>query len=188
MSELFKNDYAMIDTTPAFRADGQEYEHLRITSGKGLGGIAIPTVNLRGINYLAMVKQYRPVLDEETLEFPRGGTDSLDAAEAIRELVEETSLEPLKKLAPLRLGIIYPDTGILTTKVSVWQIAINPHSVKLAEGYIENESNAEHKWLSEGEIRGAVKNGKIRCSMTLAAFALWNAWIWALKQLLNLKI
>lgn len=175
MTEFFKNDYATVDSVLAFRADGEEYQHLRITSGKGLGGIAIPTVNLRGMEYFAMVKQYRPVLGEETLEFPRGGTDSLNAAETIRELVEETSLEPLKKLAPLRLGIIYPDTGILTTKVSVWQIAINPHSVKLAEGYIENESNAEHEWLSAGEIRGAIKNGRIRCSMTLAAFALWNA-------------
>ena len=175
MTELFKNDYAMIDTIPAFRADGQEYEHLRITSGKGLGGIAIPTVNLRGIEYFAMVKQYRPVIGEETLEFPRGGTDSLDSSEAIRELIEETSLKPLEKLAPLKLGIIYPDTGIMTTRVAVWRIAIDPNSVKLAAGHIENESNATHQWLSMGEIRGAIKNGKIRCSMTLAALSLLNA-------------
>lgn len=175
MTELFKNDYAMIDTIPAFRADGQEYEHLRITSGKGLGGIAIPTVNLRGIEYFAMVKQYRPVIGEETLEFPRGGTDSLDSSEAIRELIEETSLKPLEKLAPLKLGIIYPDTGIMTTRVSVWRIAIDPNSVKLAKGYIENESNAVHEWLSMGEIRGAIKNGEIRCSMTLAALSLLNS-------------
>lgn len=175
MTQLFKNDYAMIDTTPAFRADGQEYEHLRITSGKGLGGIAIPTVNFQRIEYFAMVKQYRPVIGEETLEFPRGGTDSLDSSETIRELVEETSLEPLKKLAPLKLGIIYPDTGIMTTRVAVWGITIDPQSVKLAEGYIENESNAKHEWLSASEIHRAVKDGRIRCSMTLAAFTLWNA-------------
>lgn len=173
-SPLFQNDNVKIDTVPAERADETKYDHLRIASRTGFGGIAVPVVKFRGIEYIAFVKQFRPVLQQKTLELPRGGTDNLDSIETIRELVEETSLKVLEGSGSRKLGEIFPDTGLMTTRVVVWKIAVDPQSMKLASGYVEDESNAVPKWLSRGEVRSAIARGEIQCGMTIAAWALFN--------------
>jgi ADP-ribose pyrophosphatase len=62
-----------------------------------------------------VVRQFRPIIGIETLEFPGGMLESGEAASdtAAREVREETGLE-VKRLVPL--GSYWTDTGRLTNK------------------------------------------------------------------------
>lgn len=153
----------------AFDADPIEniqYSVLRI--GFGYGAIAVPTLLFRGIRYLALVRQFRFPLDEDTWEFPRGGTISLEESDAATELVEETGLEG--DLAPL--GILYPDTGIADTRVSVWQahIAVDDFDPNDRQYVHPNKETDKVKWVTDGELLAMITSGQISCSMTLAAY------------------
>ncbi len=65
---------------------------------------------------IILVKQYRPAVEQVTLEFPSGHVDLNESPEkaAVRELREETGYEaPRMEL----LGVLYPDTGRLGNRM-----------------------------------------------------------------------
>lgn len=170
----FSNPWVTVDTVPARRADGLEYQHHRVSSGSGLGAVTIPIVNVRGLTYFGMVTQYRPVVGEESLEFPRGGTLDLGESEAIRELTEETGLIPGEGAVDL-LGTIHPDTGLLTAKVAVYLARFSGKAFDITDGRVEHESGATVQWVTDGQFMGLVTTGRIRCGMTLATWGLAHA-------------
>lgn len=164
---VLENAFIRVDTDAVRFPNGALGNYSTVTSGTGLGVIAIPFVNFRGTPHLGLVRQYRYPTGEFTLEFPRGGSDDLSLDEAARELIEETGLD---YRAATRLGTLRPDTGILTTQVAVWKTM---HSAEhLRPGHVEDETGAKVEWYSYGELLGMIRNGKITCGMTLAAVAL----------------
>lgn len=164
---VLENPFIRVDTDDVVFPNGNPGSYSVITSGTGMGVIVIPFANVHGQAHLGLVKQYRYPVKQFTLEFPRGGSTDLDPAEAIRELVEETGLIAG---SATRLGTIWPDTGILNTEVAVWKTAHNPQGLK--PGHVEGETGGSLQWYSHGEIVGLMRQGRIRCGMTLAALAL----------------
>lgn len=164
---VLENPFIRVDTDDVVFPNGAPGAYSIVTSGTGLGVIAIPFVNFRGIAYLGLVKQYRYPMKDFTLEFPRGGSNNLSAAEAARELMEESGLQATSATP---LGVIWPDTGILNTQVAVWKTSHPSNGLK--PDHVEAETGAHILWYTHGEIIGLIRRGQIRCSMTLAALAL----------------
>lgn len=164
---VLENPFLRVDTDDVVFPNGSPGSYSVITSGTGMGVIAIPFVNFRGYPYLGLVKQYRYPMKDFTLEFPRGGSDDLSISEAARELVEETGLTATSATP---LGIIWPDTGILSTQVAVWKTTHASNGLK--PDHVEDETGAHVLWYTHGEIIGLIRRGQIRCGMTLAALAL----------------
>ncbi|HEX9086741.1 MAG TPA: NUDIX hydrolase [Arthrobacter sp.] len=164
---VLENPFLRVDTDDVVFPNGAPGAYSVVTSGTGLGVIAVPFVNFRGIAYLGLVRQYRYPMKDYTLEFPRGGSDNLSLAEAARELVEETGLQATSATP---LGIIWPDTGILSTQVSVWKTTHASNGLR--PEHVEDETGAHVLWYTHGEIIGMIRRGWIRCGMTLASLAL----------------
>lgn len=164
---VLENAFIRVDTDSVRFPNGALGNYSTVTSGTGLGVIAVPFVNFRGTPHMGLVRQYRYPTGEFTLEFPRGGSDDLSLDEAARELIEETGLD---YRSATRLGTLRPDTGILTTQVAVWKTIHGPEHLR--PGYVEDETGAKVEWYSYGELLGMIRNGKITCGMTLAAFAM----------------
>lgn len=171
---VFSNPWVTIDTVPAYRGDGTRFEHHRLTSGTGLGAVTIPVVNVRGITYLGLVSQRRPVVDTDSLEFPRGGTVDLGVDEAVRELTEETGLVPAQGSVD-HLGELHPDTGIASTRVAVYLARFSSRAFDITDGRVEYESGASVQWVQSGQFIGLVAGGRLRCGMTIAAWGLAEA-------------
>lgn len=163
----FENRFVSLTDTPVRFPDGSEGTYVIVRSGAGFGGITIPRFVSRGTVYYGLVEQHRFPIGAVTLEFPRGGTDSLSAGEALRELAEETGVDT-SEVAAVHLGNIHPDTGLLSTLVAVWLATVTaPADVN----YIQPDTGASARWVHEGDLLGLIKSGKITCGMTLAAFA-----------------
>jgi 8-oxo-dGTP pyrophosphatase MutT (NUDIX family) len=167
---VLENRFIRVDTDTVRFPNGALGNYSTVTSGTGLGVIAIPFVNFRGTPHLGLVRQYRYPAREFTLEFPRGGSADLSLDEAARELIEETGLD---YRSGTLLGTLRPDTGILTTEVAVWKTVHGIEHVR--PGHVEDETGAKVEWYSIGELTGMVGNGRITCGMTLAAIALLSA-------------
>lgn len=147
--------------------DGSRGRYSVVTAGTGRGVVVVPVARSRGIHYLGLVSQYRYPVKDFTLEFPRGGAEEADEqAAALRELREETGLvaDGIK-----RLGSIQPDTGLLSTKISVWRTM--HHVASPVSLHIEPETGCSLQWVAAGAFPGLIANGKITCGITLAAYA-----------------
>lgn len=167
---VLENKFIRVDTDTVRFPNGALGQYSVVTSGTGLGVIAIPFLNFRGNAHLGLVRQYRYPAGEFTLEFPRGGSEDLSLDEAARELIEETGLD---YNSGTLLGTLRPDTGILTTQVAVWKTVHGPEHLR--PGHVEDETGAKVEWYSYGELLGMIRGGKITCGMTLAALGLLTA-------------
>lgn len=163
----YQNRFVTLHFDDVVFPNGAQGRYTRITSGTGLGVIAVPYTNVRGIPYFGLVRQYRYPVGDFTLEFPRGGSDNLSLAEAARELVEETGLDFISGSA---LGTVHPDTGLMDTVVAVWRT--NHRVSDMDSSHVEDETGARIHWYSHGEVMGLIRSGQITCGMTLAAMAL----------------
>lgn len=167
---VLSNGFVKVDTDRVRFPNGAIGNYSKVTSGAGLGVLAVPFVNYRGSAYIGLVRQYRYPIGYHTLEFPRGGSLTLGLEEAARELAEETGLQ---YRSATRVGTLRPDTGLLTTEVAVWKTVHQATDIR--PDHIEHETGATVHWFSHGEVLGMIAGGKITCGMTLAAFALMTA-------------
>lgn len=167
---VLSNGFVKVDTDEVRFPNGAVGNYSTVTSGSGLGVIAVPFVNFRGTAYLGLVRQYRYPIGYHTMEFPRGAALSLAVEEVARELAEETGLQ---YRSAARVGTLRPDTGLLTTEVAVWKTVHDATDVR--PDHLERETGATVHWFSLGEVTGMIAAGKITCGMTLAAFALMSA-------------
>lgn len=148
--------------------DGTEFTLNLVTPGTGYGAIIMPIARFRGMPYVGLVQQWRETLQNKVYELPRGGTDDLSEKEAIREVAEETGYTPDN----LRyVGMIAPDTGLLTTKVGVW-IASYPHEVLTQDFSNPNENDLKLIWSSAPQAYGMLARQPVTCAMSLAAWTL----------------
>ncbi|WP_051441611.1 NUDIX hydrolase [Arthrobacter sp. H14] len=166
----YRNPFIRVVTDQVIFPDGSGGQYSTVSSGTGLGVVAVPVANFRGQLYLGLVRQFRYPVGDHTLEFPRGGSDDLSSAEAGRELFEETGL--IFDSARL-LGEIRPDTGVQTTRVAVWETRHRISTVDIH--HREEESGATAHWYSHGEVTGMIRQGKIVCGITLSCMAMVNA-------------
>ena len=116
-----------------------------------------------------LVRQYRPAIAAWSWEFPRGmGEDRDPLVDAERELREETGLVA----ASVRLiGFVYPNTGLLNTRVAVIsaQIAdIRPKSKP--DGEV-----VELRWVDAAALSAQIACGELTDGLSLAALTLRNA-------------
>ncbi|MHC4052567.1 NUDIX hydrolase [Bradyrhizobium sp. 25ACV] len=112
-----------------------------------------------------LVRQFRPAVEQWTLEFPGG---LLDAGEdpqscAIRELFEETGLEALDATS---LGAFLPDSGRLGNRL--WGFFAS--GVVPAKGWMP-EPEVEVEYVSVKELDVLVRDGTFNHAPHLALFA-----------------
>lgn len=160
--------------------NGVEGQYAVVSSSQPYGAVVVPLLVRRGVGYLGLVEQYRYPLKDFTLEFPRGGADSLESEGAAIEIREELG-ESATRLE--KIGIIHADTGLLSTPVSVW-IALMDAS-NLDTNHREESTGLEPRWVQEGEFIGHLSRGEITCGMTLASYALFSANRWKFSALLD---
>jgi 8-oxo-dGTP pyrophosphatase MutT (NUDIX family) len=119
--------------------------------------------------YLA--EQYRYALDSRSWEFPQGGCEGISdlATCARKELEEELGLNTgdLRLLGNLWLAVGNSNQGCGIYLAD----QLTEGRQQLEEG--EAGSNLISKLFTEEQIKKMIKSGKIRCSMTIAAFNLY---------------
>jgi 8-oxo-dGTP pyrophosphatase MutT (NUDIX family) len=147
--------------------NGVQGKYSVIGATEGYGVVAVPVLNYRGINYIGLVEQFRYPLGRQSLELVRGGALEPTAAEAGRELQEETGMVPGSAEF---LGAINPDTGILSTEVSVYLFRQRPEDKDIV--FQEQDSGALTSWYMMADVMRLVHNGDIRCGITLASLLL----------------
>lgn len=120
---------------------------------------------------LALVPMYRYPIGGVSLEFPRGAVEKGESATqgSIREMREEGGLL-LTDVKPI--GIVYPDTGLIQTAVTVCRGRATVADLTPPNAPEALESVGALRWLSEQELWGEIAAGHVRCSITIAAFAL----------------
>lgn len=167
---IHQNKYATLVSKDFTMHDGTPGEHLVLTTGTGGGAVVVPVFNFRGINYFGLVKEYRLPVDEEIYGFPRGAQEPGMNAEATarKELAEETGIV---KCDFVKMGTIYPDTGIMSNEVTVFfaQTANKP------ENHVDDETGGVTEWFNYGQLLGMITNGKLTCGISVAALMLVKA-------------
>lgn len=115
---------------------------------------------------MILVRQYRPAVEQETLELPSGLVDSGESAEAaaLRELQEETGYT-VPRLE--HLGTLFPDTGRLQNKL--WC-------------YLARDATPMPDWSGEhglkvvlmrpDEVTRAIRDGLFKHALHIAALTL----------------
>jgi ADP-ribose pyrophosphatase len=119
--------------------------------------------------YIPVVRQYRPALEQYTLEFPGGLLDKGEqpAITAERELFEETGLVTPAGLAPL--GCLFPDTGRLENRLWCYFAS---DVIKDNNSIWVPEETVVCSMLSKNEFRKAVENGEFKPALHIAIVGL----------------
>lgn len=164
--ELLRRDGARPDGSPAS-------SHALLTQD-GVPGVVV--VALRGDQVL-LVEHERPWVGATLLELPRGfgevadgapGSDAACCAAATRELLEETGYAAVD---PRVLGRYHPDSTLLPAPVAVVRVRVDVDAVA---GPTDGEI-VRPLWVPAEDLRGLVRDGRLRDGHTLAALAVLEA-------------
>lgn len=167
--DVYKSRFVSVANDSVEFPNGVQGTYNVVSMGEKKGALIVPIAFRRGIPYFGLVNQYRYPVKSESIEFPRGGAEAIDAEGAEVEIREE--LGQASRRIDL-VGKMNPDTGILSTEVGIW-VAVMDQSV-LDLDHEEDITGLRPNWVSEGELIGLIANGKITCGMTLAAYTLFN--------------
>jgi ADP-ribose pyrophosphatase len=141
--------------------DGSIGRYNRVVEGAGHPGVAVLPISAAGVG---LVRQYRYAIADYQWEIPRGYGDGPDsAAEASRELLEETGLSPLRLID---LGSIHPNSAIFATRVALFVAQCDPAP---AERIVDARELVQFKWFAVAEAMAAAESGLISDAMTLSA-------------------
>lgn len=169
----YENPFIRVDTTPVTFPNGALGNYSTVTIGTGHGVVIVPTAvgaaGHPGLSY-GMLAVHRFPVDATLLEFPRGGADAGEGylTAAIREAVEE--LGPCWASADYaRLGLIHPDSGLLTTEVAVYAAHLEQAP---AADHVEDITGAQQVWVPAGQLPELIAAGRITDAMTLSALTL----------------
>lgn len=116
---------------------------------------------------MLLVRQYRPAVEDETLELPSGLVDDGEDAKetAMRELEEETGHRAGKLEL---LGTLYPDTGRLQNRLWCYLA----RDVQPIEGW-QGENGMEVVKMTPDEVMFAMQNRELTHALHLAALMLF---------------
>ncbi|MFI9774490.1 NUDIX hydrolase [Streptomyces sp. NPDC051956] len=163
--EVFGNRFGRLYNDEVVSPDGLPGSYLRWQWAQ-TGVVVVPV----GPDGMALVPTYRYPVGAASLEFPRGGCEPGERPEdaAVRELWEEAGLAA----SSVRdIGLLHADTGLIENGVHVCCTTVIPaeHGAARPEAM---ESVAEPVWVSQDEILDWLRQGRITCGVTIAAFAL----------------
>ena len=121
---------------------------------------------------IVFVVSNRIAIDSRLVELPRGGWKNEDkdfVQTATRELKEETGFWGDDSFL---IGYIYPDSGVIATKVAV---VVTQNGTRLD---IDTDDEAEMVLVLDWcEIDDLIANGQIRDAITLSALMLYKTWL-----------
>ncbi|MCM8811688.1 MAG: NUDIX hydrolase [Candidatus Omnitrophica bacterium] len=119
-------------------------------------------------NKVVLVRQYRPIVENFTLELPSGCIDGKESpmAAAVRELTEETGFRPTGRME--FLGALYPDSGRLENRM--WSYFAR--SVVPARGASHREKGVETVLCTWTEVKEMIREGRILHGPHLGVIAL----------------
>jgi ADP-ribose pyrophosphatase len=148
--------------------DGRTGNYNRIVERQDCPGIAILLV---AQGRVCLVKQYRYPIKQSLWEIPRGFGESEDSiSEAIRELCEETGIDPkllnCSHIKLVEMGEVYPNSGLLTSKVRLFAI------ISAMPIPIRNQTDgevAEVGWFPLEWVFSKIAESEITDSFTMAA-------------------
>lgn len=167
--KAYSTPFISVDNDDVEFPNGVKGEYAVVSNVQPYGALIIPLLVKRGVGYLGIVEQYRYPVKKFTLEFPRGGADTLGSEGAAIEVREEMGA-PASRLD--NLGTVYADSGILSTPISVWVALMD--SSNLENNHQEEITGLEPKWMQEGELIGKISSGEINCSLTISAYMLFS--------------
>lgn len=149
---------------------GLRWDQHRIVVAGGAPGCVV--VAVRG-GRLLLVRSWRPVVDAWLWELPRGFNTAADnpivPAEqpertAERELLEETGH---RSAATTLAGYVYPDSGLLASRVAVVRIEVRPGEPTAGDGEVTNVG-----WWELTRVPELIADGTLADGLSLAALAL----------------
>jgi hypothetical protein len=160
---VFSNKYVTVYDDPVRWPDGATGNFLRIVESDGRPGVAVLPV---AAGRIGLVKTFRYAVNEWEWGIPRGFGDFADVRRSARaELTEELGALP-DDLVPL--GIVTPNSGLLSSKVQVFLATYSaPASAPLDRDEIHGV-----RWPTLEELQSEVAAGQISDSFTLAALSL----------------
>ena len=158
-----------VENAPITDAHGRTWTQWRVNTGVAsyAGAIAVPICPATG--RILLVHQERIRVDRSLWELPRGMTDVTDAdpvATALRELHEETGF---RADTGEFLGFVYPDSGLLASKLGVVRIEIpsEDEAVDPRDGEVDDQ-----RWVSPDEFAQMMASGDLTDALSLSALAL----------------
>ena len=157
-----------VDSTSISAASGRMQKHYQVTVGDATFAGSVAVVSARDTGRLLLVRHERIRIGKTLWELPRGMADLDDpdpVATARRELHEETGM---RASAGKNLGMIYPDSGFLTSQVAVVRIFIDHEgdAVDNSDGEVEG-----HRWFSVDDVHALIAAGELRDAISLGALA-----------------
>ncbi|MGW0560373.1 NUDIX hydrolase [Streptomyces sp. NPDC003016] len=141
---------------------GRTLELHRVRVGAGRTGVVVLA---RRDGFTLMVRQWRPAVGRWMWELPRGFGESEPAADALRELAEETGL---RGGAAEVLAWVDVDSGLLESEVAVVEVTV-PADAVLGGGGSGDGEVAAARWWSREELADGIRRGEVRDGFTLAA-------------------
>lgn len=135
----------------------------------------VPSASNNGVVLLTLYKgnfvllrQFRHAIRKEQLCFPRGfgelGISTIENAK--KELKEE--LNAVVSEEPIKLGIIYADSGIFSGRATVFLMKIDEYSYQNKEGIRDVVE------IAPDEMNNLIKKGEIDDAYTLASLTLYS--------------
>ncbi|MEI7850711.1 MAG: NUDIX hydrolase [Kiritimatiellales bacterium] len=132
-------------------------------------GAAVAVIARRRDGRFVFIRQFRKAMERVCFEVMAGNVDPGEAAEAaaVRELKEETGYTPdsIRLLAP-----IYPSVGYCTERIDIFYADVH----EPGETDFDQDENIETVLVTEQEMDGLIRAGKVDDAKTLAAWALYT--------------
>lgn len=166
---VFANEVLQVQTIPVVTAHGQEIPEYLVVRPRHCpedlvtGAAVLATVE----GNIALLRIYRPAVDQAVLEVPRGFRDPGETPHqaAVRELREETGLHCPGALEPL--GEIFPESGVLRAKIALF---FAPDCLREDTFEINETGHRGLELLCPAEMSRRVDCGEILDPATLVAW------------------
>ncbi|MBC07618.1 NUDIX hydrolase [Thalassospira sp.] len=128
----------------------------------------VTMLGVRPDGLIPIVKQFRPAVEEFTLELPGGLLDRNDAPEniAIGEMREETGHNVLH--SPTFLGCLYPDTGRLENRFWAYFSEVSPQE----NSDWNQEPGIEVILVTRNELREMILDGRFKQALHISVIGL----------------
>lgn len=167
---VYHNSHVNLDIDDVIFPNGVKGKHAKFRVQSGYGVVLIARKIVRGVAYYAFSNEHRYVIDRYSLEFPRSSTLNTDVTKVLDQFSVDAELTRAAK-DPMTLGSVYPDTGVMTNTVGAWLFEAEDNR----DVFAESTENDSIRWMSSGQISGAIVRGEIFCGITLSVWALLQA-------------
>lgn len=170
--QVAENDFVVVNMDRLEFPGGARRTHLKVTPKNG-NGVVVVVVNQD--NQLYVHRAYHYAADTIQTEFIRGFSDpnETDTESALRELKEEIAADYELMEPPKKLGMLFPDSTLLNSKVSAFLVRVKINSMKATQNDVE-EALAMGQFVTQDELRKQIVAGQIQDGFTLAAFTLFS--------------